>query len=95
MTAVQILMWWIAPMVAIVYVVGYSTLFHPLRKASWLPPIIKAMLDCPMCIGGWAGMVVGFINWMPVTWPAWMQHVALGCCLSIAVQYIIEVFGRE
>lgn len=95
MTPVELLLYWLAPTLAIVYVVGYSLLFDSIRKWTRWPQIIKDLLGCPMCIGGWAGMFVGFMNWMPVEWPAGMQHVALGCCLSISAQYLIEVFGRE
>jgi hypothetical protein len=95
MGAIDFLMWWLSPIIAIVYVVGYSLLFEPIRKWKRLPTIIAAFLDCPMCIGFWAGVFVGAMNYLPVPWPAWLSHLAIGGCLGIALEYILELMWRK
>jgi hypothetical protein len=95
MSAVDLIVYWVAPIVAIVYVVGYSLLFDGIRKWKRWPSFIRDLLACPMCIGWWSGVLVGAINWAPVAWPAWVQHMALGGCLAVAVEYLLEVFARE
>jgi hypothetical protein len=95
MTAIDLVMWWLSPILAIVYVIGYSLIFEPIRKFKKWPAIITAMLDCPMCIGFWAGVFVGLVNWLPIAWPGWLQHAALGGCLAIAAEYILELIWRQ
>ena len=95
MTIVELLLYWIAPIIAIVYVVGYSYLFEPLRSSTRIPTLLAALLDCPMCIGWWAGVFVGALNVMSVQWPAWIQYPVLGGCLAIAVQYLLELMRRN
>lgn len=95
MTAIELLVYWIAPIIAAVYVIGYSSIFEPIRSWRQMPSLVRALLDCPMCIGFWVGLAVGVVNWAPVVWPAFIQHAVIGGCLAIAVQYLIEVFGRE
>ena len=95
MSAIEFAIWWVAPIIAIVYVVGYSALFEPIRKHKRLPAILAALLDCPMCIGFWAGVLVGFMVWLPVHWPEWLQLMAIGGCLGIALEYILELMWRK
>ena len=95
MTAIDFVMWWLSPIIAIVYVIGYSLLFEPVRKFKRWPTLITALLDCPMCIGFWAGLFVGFMNWLPVGWPKWLESVAHGGCLAIAVEYLLELVWRK
>lgn len=95
MRAVDLALWWAVPIIAIVYFFGYSALFEPVRKYKRLPTILAVLLDCPMCIGFWAGVFVGFMNYLPVEWPAWLQHLAIGGCLGIALEYILELIWRK
>jgi hypothetical protein len=94
-SGIELLLYWIAPIIAVVYVLGYSAICEPIRSWPRLPGFFSALLDCPMCIGFWAGCGVGAVNWAPVAWPPIVQSVAVGGCLAVAVQYLIEVFGRE
>ena len=95
MTLVDFLWYWILPIIAIVYVLGYSYLFEPLRQSKKLPEMIRALFDCPMCLGAWTGLLVGAMNWAPVKWPAWLQYPALGLLSAIGIQYIIELAARR
>lgn len=94
MSAAELFLHWILPIVGIVYVIGYSAIFEPLRKAAWLPEFLKILLDCPMCIGFWVGLLVGFVNWIPYNWPPWLQLPVLGAVSAIGLQYLLELFGR-
>ena len=95
MSWVDVLIWWISPIIAIVYVLGYSALFEPLRKWKRLPRMLATFLDCPMCIGFWAGVFVGFMNYLPVEWPVGWQFAIIGGCLGIALEYILELIWRK
>lgn len=95
MTVVELLLYWLAPMVALVYILGYSLLFEGLRTNTRLPALVRAGLQCPMCIAFWVGLVVGGVNWMPVAWPAWLQFPALGAFVAVALEYLLEVAARR
>lgn len=95
MGAIDFVQWWVVPIIAIVYFFGYSALFEPIRKWKRLPAILATMLDCPMCLGFWAGVFVGLMNTLPVAWPAWIQKLALGGCLGIALEYVLELIWRK
>lgn len=94
MSLVDLVVGWLGPILAIVYVLGYSLIFEPIRKWKRLPAILVALLDCPMCIGFWAGVLVGIMHWLPVEWPVWLKNMALGGCIGIAVEYLLELVGR-
>lgn len=91
----DLLLHWVLPIIGLVYVLGYSSIFAPIRKSQRTPTFLRLLLDCPMCIGFWVGGLVGLINWMPVAWPRWVQLPAIGAVSAVGVQYLIEVFGRE
>lgn len=95
MDAVDLLVRWVSPIVAIVYVIGYSLLFDPIRKWKKWPALVSAFLDCPMCIGFWAGIFVGLVNWLPVGWPEWTVYVVLGGCLGVSLEYVLELMWRK
>ncbi len=95
MTLVNFLWYWVLPIIAIVYVLGYSYLFESIRQSKKLPEIIRALFDCPMCLGAWTGLFVGVVNWAPVRWPAWLQFPVLGLLSAIGIQYIIELAARR
>lgn len=95
MSPVDLFLYWVLPIVGIVYVIGYSALFEPLRQAERLPGFLKILLDCPMCIGFWVGLFVGFMNWIPYNWPSWLQLPVLGAVSAIGLQYLLELFGRS
>lgn len=95
MTTIEFLLYWVLPVIAIVYVIGYSALFAPLRDWSSLPKFFVVLLDCPMCIAFWVGLFVGFMNWLPLQWPAYVQTPILGALAGIGIQYLLEVFARS
>jgi hypothetical protein len=95
MSAAELLVRWVFPIVAIVYVLGYSSLFAPVRKWRRLPAILSALLDCPMCIGFWAGIGVGALQVLPIEWPVWAAPIGIGGCTGIACQYILELARKR
>jgi hypothetical protein len=96
MTFVDFVLYWVAPIIALVYVFGYSYLFAPIRQWRKWPKVVYAFFDCPMCIGAWVGAAVGAINSLPfIGWKNLITHIVLGGCLAVAVEYVLEVFGRE
>lgn len=95
MKAFELLMYWAAPVVALVYVVGYSLLFEGLRTHPRLPPLLRAGLQCPMCLAFWIGLFVGGVNVLPVDWPAWLQYPVLGALFAVALEYVLEVAARR
>jgi hypothetical protein len=95
MDAVDLILRWLSPILAIVYVLGYSLIFDPVRKWKRLPKFFRDLLGCPMCIGWWAGVAVGLVNWAPIVWPPWLRDAALGGCLAVSAEYLLELFARE
>jgi len=100
---VQFLLWWVFPIIAIVYVLGYSYLFEPMRTSQRVPEIVRALFDCPMCLGAWTGALVGACNSIPFQWPTCgcmflvysVQRIVLGLLAGIAIQYLIELAARR
>jgi len=95
MTAIELLLYWVCPVIALTYIIGYSLIFEPIRAWSKWPDFISALMDCPMCIGFWVGIVVGVFNWLPVAWPSWVQYPVVGAGLAVTCEYLLEVFARE
>jgi len=91
----EILLFWLLPIIGIVYVLGYSLIFQPIRVSKKTPEFIRALLSCPMCIAFWVGLFVGAINWIPIHWPGWIQWPLVGAVSAIGVEYILELARRQ
>lgn len=95
MGVVELLLFWVLPIVGIVYVLGYSLLFQPVRVSPKTPEFFRSLLSCPMCIAFWVGLFVGFINWIPIDWPAWIQWPAVGAVSAIGIEYLLELVRSQ
>lgn len=91
----ELLFFWILPIIGIVYIIGYSLIFDPLRNAAWLPGFFRDLLACPMCIAFYVGLFVGFMNWLPIAWPPGIQLPAIGAVSAIAIEYTFELARRR
>jgi hypothetical protein len=87
----EILLFWLLPIIGIVYVLGYSMIFHPIRVSKKSPELLRDLLSCPMCIAFWVGLFVGAVNEIPINWPGWIQWPLIGAVSAIGVEYILEL----
>lgn len=95
MSLAEFVLYWFLPVVGLVYVLGYSVIFQPVRNAERTPRFLRTLLDCPMCISFWMGILVGLANAIPVAWPRWVQLPLVGAVSAIGIQYIIELLARR
>lgn len=92
---IDFLLYWFLPIIGIVYVLGYSLIFHKLRVSPRVPGIIRDLFNCPMCISFWVGIFVGLMRWAPIEWPEYVKLPATGAVSAIGIQYIIELIARR
>lgn len=97
----------IFPIIAITYVIVYSSLLRPLRDRLPQPGstdgnpfliFISNLVDCSICTAFWVGIFVSLINAIPVNWNETLRTIS--CifqwgCAGISIFFVLEIFKRE